>query len=145
MYLLNCLFVKYKDEHQKSKWTIECRIFISFIWHWSELWTCKKRFHEKTKIGMTILQRLYFYCFLIRFILNLVNGLEYNTMNRLVKMMVRWKANVILNVLKNMADLYEWLSLPLAIFQKKVFLTTKSNPFCTVMISKYLVFTFTLF
>merc|ERR1719266_1427375 len=66
-------------------------------------------------------------------------------MNHLVKMMAQWKANVILNVLKSMADLYEWLSLPLAIFQKKVFLTTKSNPFCTVMISKYLVSTFTLF
>merc|ERR1712141_558277 len=59
-------------------------------------------------------------------------------------MMAQWKANVILNVLKSMADLYEWLSLLLAIFQKKVFLTTKSNPFCTVMISKYLVSTFTL-
>ena len=34
----NCLFIKYKDEYQKSKWTIECRIFISFIWFRSELW-----------------------------------------------------------------------------------------------------------
>ena len=34
----NCLFDKYKDEYQKSKWTIECKIFISFIWSRSELW-----------------------------------------------------------------------------------------------------------
>ena len=36
--LQNCLFIKYKDEYQKSKWTIECKIFISFIWSRSELW-----------------------------------------------------------------------------------------------------------
>ena len=34
----NYLSIKYKDEYQKSKWTIECRIFISFIWSRSELW-----------------------------------------------------------------------------------------------------------
>ena len=32
----NYLLIEYKDEYQKSKWTIECRIFISFIWmFWS--------------------------------------------------------------------------------------------------------------
>ena len=29
--LQNYLLVKYKDEYQKSKWTIECRIFTSFL------------------------------------------------------------------------------------------------------------------
>ena len=36
MAVQNCLFIKYKDEYQKFKWTIECRIFISFIWSRSE-------------------------------------------------------------------------------------------------------------
>ena len=52
-------FIKYKDEYQKSKWTIECRIFISFIWSRSELWKCynnnvftKKRIFA-TYIGMS--------------------------------------------------------------------------------------------
>ena len=49
----NCMFIKYKDEYQKSKWTIECRIFISFIWHWSELWTRKNNnvFTKKRKLA----------------------------------------------------------------------------------------------
>ena len=42
-----------KNEHQKSKWTTECRIFISYIWHWSELWTRKNKnvFTKKRKLA----------------------------------------------------------------------------------------------
>ena len=55
----NYLFIKYKDEYQKSKWTIECRIFISFIWSRSELWKCyndnvfTKKLIFATYIGMS--------------------------------------------------------------------------------------------
>ena len=57
----NYLLIEYKDEYQKSKWTIECRIFISFIWSRSELWNRKNNnvFTKKTKIGMTRFRRLY--------------------------------------------------------------------------------------
>ena len=61
----NYLLIEYKDEYQKSKWTIECRIFISFIWSRSELWNRKNNnvFTKKTKIGMTRFRRLYDYFF----------------------------------------------------------------------------------
>ena len=55
----NCLFIKYKDEYQKSKWTIEYRIFISFIWSRSELSKCyndnvfTKKLIFATYIGMS--------------------------------------------------------------------------------------------
>ena len=42
-YIQNYLFMKYKDEYQKSNWTIECRIFISFIWSQSKL---SKRYND---------------------------------------------------------------------------------------------------
>ena len=43
----------YKDEYQKSKWTIECRIFISFIWSQSELWNRNNNnvFTKKRKLA----------------------------------------------------------------------------------------------
>ena len=49
----NYLFIKYKDEYQKSKWTIECRIFISFIWSRSELWNRNNNnvFTKKRKLA----------------------------------------------------------------------------------------------
>ena len=58
----NYLFIRYKDEYQKSKWTIESGIFISFIWSWSELWNRNnnKVYTKKTKIGMTRFRRLYY-------------------------------------------------------------------------------------
>ena len=56
----NYLFIKYKVEYQKSKWTIECRIFIfSFDPGLSSESQNQQRFHEKTKIGMTRFRRLY--------------------------------------------------------------------------------------
>ena len=48
--------IKYKDEYQKSKRTIECRIFISLL-YLIPVWALKsqkqQRFHERTKIGIT--------------------------------------------------------------------------------------------
>ena len=60
-WFIKLFFIKYKDEYQKSKWTIECRIFISFIWSRSELWNRRNNndFTKKTKIGMTRFRRLY--------------------------------------------------------------------------------------
>ena len=49
----NYLLIEYKDEYQKSKWTIECRIFISFIWSRSELWNRNNNnvFMKKRKLA----------------------------------------------------------------------------------------------
>ena len=61
--LQNCFFIKYKDEYQKSKWTIECRIFISFIWSWSELWNRNNNndFTKKLKLAwLDFVDYLYF-------------------------------------------------------------------------------------
>ena len=49
----NYSFIKYKDEYQNHKWTIEFRIFISFIWSRSELWNCNNNnvFTKKRKFA----------------------------------------------------------------------------------------------
>ena len=53
------LCIKYKDKYQKSRLTIESRIFISFIWPRSELWKCyndnvfTKKLIFTTYIGMS--------------------------------------------------------------------------------------------
>ena len=46
-------FIKYKDEYQKFKWTIDFRIFISFIWSRSELWNRNNNnvFTKKRKLA----------------------------------------------------------------------------------------------
>ena len=52
-WFIELFFIKYKDEYQKSKWTIECRIFISFIWSRSELWNRNNNnvFTKKRKLA----------------------------------------------------------------------------------------------
>ena len=71
LYLLHwftkLFYIKYKNQYQKSKWTIEYRIFIAFIWSRSDLWKCyndnvftKKQIFA-TYIGMSRFPQPYVY------------------------------------------------------------------------------------